>query len=97
MGLLADNGSGVWNGDVWKTIVYLRSYRYDINVFVMNCEHGLGIITNGKPEDMLNLSADEIDKMTFHDLDNDRERILNLKSPEYFLEFLSRRKITQMV
>lgn len=74
-------GEMVWNGDVWKTIAYLRSYRHDLNVFVLNCVHGLGIITKGKPENVLNMSTAEIDKMTFYDLDNNREQILNLKSP----------------
>lgn len=32
--------SWIWNGDVWKTIAYLRSCRDDLNVFVLNCDLG---------------------------------------------------------
>ncbi len=81
----------VWNGDVWKAVVHLRSYRDDLNVFVLDCDYGLGIITRGTPENMLNLTAEEIDKMTFHDLDNNREQILNLKSPGYIYEFMEKK------
>jgi hypothetical protein len=82
---------GTWNGDVWKTILYLRSYCDDINVFVLHCDYGLGIITKGKPENMLNLSLGEIEKMTFHDLERDRKKLLNLKDPYYFFEFVKTR------
>ncbi len=84
----------LWNGDVWKTIAYLRSHREDLNVFVLNCDYGLGIITKGRPENMLNLSKDKIDEMTFDDLDNNREKILNLKPPEHLFEFL-KKSLTQ--
>jgi len=82
-----------WSGDVWKTIAYLRSCRDDINVFVLNCDFGLGIISKAKPENMLNLSSDQIDEMTFKDLDNNREKILNLKSQEYLFEFMEKRAL----
>jgi len=78
----------IWNGDVWKTIVYLRSHRDELNVFVLDCDYGLGIISKGKPENMLNFSAAQIEKMTFHDLDNNREVFLNLKNQDYFPEFI---------
>jgi len=81
----------IWNGDVWKTIAYLRSCRDDLNVFVLNCDFGLGIISKAEPENMLNLSGAQIDEMTFKDLDNNREKILNLKSQEYLFEFMEKR------
>ncbi len=94
-GLPGFNGTWIWNGDVWKTIAYLRSYREDINVFVLDCDLGLGIISKGKAENMLNLSADKIEKMTLYDLDNNREHILNLKSPGYLLGFPKMRMFLQ--
>ena len=85
----------IWNGDVWKTIAYLRSCRDDINVFVLNCDFGLGIISKAEPENMLNLSGAQIGEMTFKDLDNNREKILNLKSQEYLFEFMEKRTLPQ--
>jgi hypothetical protein len=90
-----ESADWVWNGNVWKTIVYLRSCRNDINVFVLNCDYGLGIISKGEPENMLNFSSDQIDEMTYKDLDNNREVILNLKSQDYIFEFMERRAVSQ--
>ncbi len=42
-----------WNGDVWKTICRLRSTHDDLNIFVLDCDKGMGIITRGKPEGLL--------------------------------------------
>jgi hypothetical protein len=88
-----ESADWIWNGDVWKTIAYLRSCRDDINVFVLNCDYGLGIISKAEPENMLNLSGAQIDEMTFKDLDNNREKILNLKSQEYLFEFMEKRAL----
>ena len=76
-------------GDVWKTIVYLRSQMSGLNAFVLDCDYGLGIVTKNRPENTLNFSKEEIDKMTFADLDKNRKSFLNLKRPEYLDEFLS--------
>jgi hypothetical protein len=80
---------GVWNGDVWKTIVHLRSLRNDINVFVLDCDFGLGIITKRKPENVLKFSAGEINNFSYEDLDKNRKEWLNLKPENYFYEFFN--------
>jgi len=64
-------------------------------VFVLNYDFGLGIISKAEPENMLNLSGAQIDEMTFKDLDNNREKILNLKSREYLFEFMEKRALPQ--
>ena len=81
------NGEGAWNGNVWKAIVHLRSLRTDLNVFVLDCDHGLGIITKDKPEDKLNFSKGEIDQFTYGDLVENRQKWLNLKPQDYFYEY----------
>ncbi len=78
---------GFWNGDVWKTILHLRSLRDDINVFVLNCDHGLGVVTFGKPENKLNFTEAEIRSFTYSDLEKNRQQWLNLKDPSYFYEY----------
>ena len=77
-----------WSGDVWKTIAYLRSNRTDLNVFVLDCDYGLGIITRGKPEYLLDYSPEELENLNYEELQKNRVKILNLKKPSYFLEFL---------
>ncbi|MBS1563021.1 MAG: class I SAM-dependent methyltransferase, partial [Bacteroidetes bacterium] len=80
-------GSGQWNGDVWKTILHLRSQRKDINVFVLDCDHGLGIVTKGKPESTPGFSEKEIIGFTYEDLAAHRKEWLNLKPAGYFHEY----------
>jgi len=81
--------TGTWNGDVWKTIAYLRAIRKDLNVFVLDCDFGLGIITRGTPENMLGYSAEEVEKFSYTDLSNHRKEILNLKDTESLKAFLN--------
>jgi Methyltransferase domain len=78
---------GQWNGDVWKSILHLQSLRDDINVFVLDCDHGLGIITKRKPENKLHFSQEEIKALTYEDFNANRQNFLNLKPAGYFYEF----------
>jgi hypothetical protein len=81
--------TGEWCGDVWKTIVYLRSQRHDLRVCVLNTDYGVGIVTRGEPEDMLAYSKEEIDRMTYKDFDSARVKLLNLKDPQYLNNLLT--------
>jgi hypothetical protein len=78
-----------WSGDVWKTIAHLRSKRKDLNVFVLDCDHGVGIVTHGQPDNLLAFSEQSIKDLSYSDLAKDREHILNLKPPDYLQKFLS--------
>jgi len=81
--------TGLWNGDVWKVIVYLRALRNDLNIFVADCDHGLGVITRGKNENPLQgfKSFEEIDALSYKDLESNRTGLLNLKSVSYLNKF----------
>jgi hypothetical protein len=79
--------TGDWNGDVWKAIVYLRSMRDDVNVFVLDCDHGLGVVTFGHPENKLSFTAEEIDSLSYGQLSENKKEWLNLKEPSYFFEY----------
>ncbi|MBF0254039.1 MAG: class I SAM-dependent methyltransferase [Candidatus Omnitrophica bacterium] len=74
--------SRAWTGDVWKTIVHLRSFRHDLAICVMDCDYGVGLVKRGKAEAALNLSPEKIRDMTYHDLKTHRKELLNLKAPE---------------
>lgn len=80
--------TGEWCGDVWKTVCHLRSARKDLRVFVLNCDYGLGVITRGRSEDALAFSTEQVEKMTYDDLAENRERILGLKDERYLFDFL---------
>jgi len=82
----------LWCGDVWKTITYLLSCRKDLNVHVLDCDFGVGIITRGPSESTLELSPEAIRAMSYEDLARDRVRLLNLKPARFYREFLDRAK-----
>ncbi len=81
--------TGEWCGDVWKTIVYLRKTFSDfLDVCVLDADFGLGIIRPKTAINKKDLLIDqkaflEIDKLTYEDLAQDVESILNLKETEY--------------
>ena len=77
-----------WSGDVWKAIVHLRSTRDDLRIAVLKCDLGVGILRKGPPESRLSYSAAQIEALNYEDLAADRDRLLNLKPPAYFGEFL---------
>jgi hypothetical protein len=80
---------GIWSGDVWKSIVYLRSTRRDLKIAVLKCDTGVGVVRKGPPESRLAYSPEQIEALTYSDLAADRKRLLNLKSPRYLDEFLA--------
>jgi Methyltransferase domain len=83
----ASGEKGFWNGDVWKAIVHLRSTRNDINIFVLDCDHGLGVVTKGLMEKPLSYQRERIEKLTYSELAANREQLLNLKPADYFYNF----------
>jgi SAM-dependent methyltransferase len=80
---------GIWNGDVWKAIVELRSTRPDLLVGVLKCDQGVGFVRKGSPESTLPYSPEQVAELTYADLKADRTRLLNLKPPRYLGEFLA--------
>lgn len=80
---------GIWNGDVWKAIVHLRSTRPDLVVGVLKCDQGVGFVRRGTPDSTLTYSREQVEAMTYADLKADRARLLNLKPPRYLEEFLA--------
>ena len=80
---------GVWNGDVWKAIVHLRSTRPDLLVGVLKCDQGVGFVRKGSPESTLPYTVDQVAALTYADLKADRRRLLNLKPARYLGEFLA--------
>ena len=81
---------GAWSGDVWKAVVHMRSLRPDVNAFVLDCDTGIAVVTKGGPKTKLGYSEADIQKMDFHFLAQHREELLDLRSEDYFLEFLDK-------
>ena len=80
--------TGQWCGDVWKTIVYLRKNLPDmVDACVIDTDYGLGIVRpKGKIENK-ELIIDEklyseIDKLTYENLSENPQLMINLKSSD---------------
>lgn len=80
--------NGAWNGDVWKTLAHLRIISDDLEIFTLDLDYGLGIIRKGKPNKLTDITIEEIEQADYYFLEKNREKILNLKHPRYFKQFL---------
>lgn len=89
--LKPEGWNGLWCGDVWKTIVYLKKkYAKELEVVVLNTDFGLGII---KPQEIIlgdlkidQRLYDEISELDYSYLRSDPERIISLRDKEFLLE-----------
>ncbi len=67
--------TGVWNGDCWKAVVALRR-RADLDVFTIDTDEGVGIVTKRPSVDGALTSVPEV--LTYDVLERARERLLGL-------------------
>lgn len=80
--------NGLWNGDVWKAIAHLRTEYDDLEIFTLDLDWGLGIITKGKGQKLTGVSIEDIEKADYYFLEKNREHLLNLKHPKYLDDYL---------
>lgn len=78
---------GTWNGDVWKVILHIRSLRPDLTAFVLDADHGLGIVVKRPNSSPLRYTEADITRFTYEDFNANRDQWLDLRSPDYFYEF----------
>lgn len=77
-----------WNGDVWKSIVRLRSLHPELEVFTFDCDYGVAVVRRKKPKERLDFTEENIQQMSYDDLRDNREKFLNLKSPSFLHEYV---------
>lgn len=75
-----------WTGDVYKVVVYLRAFRPDLFVAVLDCDHGIGLVQKGIPDSSLTLELERIKSLSFPELRASVGHWLNLKPSEWFNE-----------
>ena len=80
--------NGQWLGDVWKTLAHLRIAHKDLNIFTLDLDWGMGIITRGESKPLEGYTFEDIENGDYYTFETDRENILNLKHPKYLLQFL---------
>ena len=69
-----------WNGTTWKAYVKFRMTDENLSMFVVDTDHGVGVITKGNQT--LFPKSDVLD---FKLLNENRKEILNLITPQQFL------------
>jgi len=79
---------GSWSGDVWKAIVHLRALKNDLEVFVLDCDTGIGVVRRGRSESLLPYTEDDIRSMDYGLLSRNRGKLLGLQPSEYVTAFL---------
>jgi len=70
-----------WTGDVWKTFVKLRINRPDLEMFVIDCDYGVGIIKRG-----FQTALDTSLAINYENLEKNRKHWLNLITTVEFLK-----------
>jgi hypothetical protein len=83
------NWSEEWNGDVWKAVVALHATRKDLEIHVLDCDFGIGLIRKGSNDNVLDLKLEEIEELSYDYLEKNRKNILNLKDPDFIYTFLN--------
>ncbi len=85
-----------WTGDVWKGWLALRRERPDLEMFVVDCDHGVGMVRpTGSPVptssvDRATASTLPPTDATYEGLERNRRVWLNLVGPEVFLDWVKR-------
>jgi hypothetical protein len=79
---LVPRQSGIWNGDVWKSIVKLRCTDPNLKINVIDTDWGIGLITKGKQEIYTKASLEEC--LEWNYFDKNRDEVLNIISVDEF-------------
>ena len=70
---------GSWNGDVWKSIVELRTKKY-LDVFTCEIDFGVGIIQKRINSNLLELKIDNFKNLKFKDYYHRNKEFMNVIS-----------------
>ena len=81
---LVPRQTGVWNGDVWKSVAKLRCTNPNLEINVVDADWGVGIVRFGNQE--LYNKAPLEQCLDYHYFDSDREELLNIISVEEFYQ-----------
>jgi hypothetical protein len=74
--------TGIWNGDVWKSLVKLRCTNPNLEINVVDTDWGVGILKVGSQE-LYNKEPIET-CLDYHYFDKNREEMLNIISVDEF-------------
>ena len=67
----------IWNGDVWKAIVEVRTYEY-LDTYTCYADYGIGIILKRKNRSRLAIDKKDFSKLRFIDYYNNFKQFMNV-------------------
>jgi len=67
----------VWNGDVWKAIVEMRTKK-NLQTYTINADYGIGVILKKKNQGILNIKETNFKKLKFKDFYYNHKNWLNI-------------------
>lgn len=73
----------IWNGDIWRDFVKLRTERDDLTMFTLQMDNGCSVICRGE-QAVLDLEGLEI---TYENLTKNQSKWMVTKSPEFIYDF----------
>jgi hypothetical protein len=79
---LVPRQTGIWNGDVWKSIVKLRCTDSTLEINVIDTDWGVGLIRRGGQDVYTKSSLEECLQWNYFDLN--RDELLNIISVDEF-------------
>ena len=78
----------VWNGDVWKAIVYFRT-KSDLDIITCNIDHGVSIIQKKTNMDKIDLFQKNFKKLKFKDFYQNYHNFMRIFNYEDTLKYLN--------
>ena len=79
---LVPRQTGIWNGDVWKSVVKLRCTNPNLQINVVDTDWGVGVLQFGSQE---TYSKDNLEKcLEYFYMNDHREELLNIISVDEF-------------
>ena len=76
---------GSWNGDVWKSIVEMRTL-VNIETYTCQIDFGVGVIKNTKNSDILKIDLNDFSKLKFKDYYHNYKRYMRVIDYENLLD-----------
>ena len=85
--------TGEWCGDVWKAIVHLRSRHPELEVTVLDCDYGVGLVRRAKVAATRGIDVRDLAGWDYARLAAARVELLNLKPPSHLDRWIADLKI----
>ena len=78
---------GSWNGDVWKSIVELRT-KSNLEVFTCEIDFGVGVIRKKNNTNPLDIKINDFKKLKFKDYYHNNKKFMNVISYDQILKII---------